>query len=115
MFTAAPSRIGETTPRATSTPRETQNGGVGGGVTDGDGRDVSLHDRHESTPKSSKQAAGHRMILQSYIQGRNREINMGEPPFLCTTETAVAVRLSQHHGHWKALEIVFSLIHNRFF
>ena len=49
------------------------------------------------------------------IQGRIREIHMGEPPFFCTTETAVAVRLSQHHGHWKALEIVFSLIHSRFF
>ena len=30
-------------------------------------------------------------------QGRNREIHMGELPFLCTTETAVAVRLSKHH------------------
>ena len=60
--------------------------------------------------------------LSKYIfggeQGRNRDIHMGEIPFLCTTETAetaVAVRLSQHHGHWKALEIVFSLIHSRFF
>ena len=38
-------------------------------------------------------------------QGRNREIHMGELPFLCTTEAAVAVRLSQHHGYWKASKL----------
>ena len=30
-------------------------------------------------------------------QGRNREIHVGGPLFLCTTETAVAVQLSQDH------------------
>ena len=32
-----------------------------------------------------------------WSQGRNREIHMGDPPIFCTTETDVAVRLSQHH------------------
>ena len=54
------------------------------------------------------------MVSDTLSQGRIREIHMGEPPFLCTTETAVAVRLIQHHGHWKALEIVFSLIDSKF-